>query len=82
MSGRRGFLAALVGFAVAPLAAKLLPESPAFHKDAFSMVASPLVDQDTGLAIRPASWGYDVLYGCKTVKPEYALRVLGDEEAE
>lgn len=46
------------------------------------MVASPLVDQDTGLAIRPASWGYDVLYGCKTVKPEYALRVLGDEEAE
>jgi hypothetical protein len=72
---RRAFLALL---AAAPVAAVSMPE-PAFttgglmfHKDAFSM----LWDSEP---ILPLS-RMDVLYGFKTIQPEYAIRVLSSSE--
>lgn len=69
---RRQFLKTLAAVPLAPLVMQQAP-GLRFHPDAFSMVMQP-----------PAPYAfparYDVLYGFGTVRPDFAVRLLEDED--
>lgn len=70
---RRNFIASLVAVAVAPKAF-LSARSQQFHGDGVSFKVIRSVDANGKMANR-----IDVLYGFKTIRPELATRIIGDD---